>query len=362
MNSAPSYSPHRQPIVGVSSWVQRVQAEISEVAPYPSNVLVCGPTGTGKELIAQEIHNRSSRAEKPFVAVNCAAIAPSLFESLLFGHLKGAFTSADKDTIGYFRAAEGGTLFLDEIGELELSLQAKLLRVLQEGAVTPVGGHDSTEVDVRIVAATNRELLEEAEEGRFRQDLFYRLSVAVIRTCPLVERPEDLQLLSQFLISKVCHGNRMPFKPMSPEAETRLISHNWPGNVRELQNVIERALMRASGPLIEAEDIVFDKKSGPQEPTSEPLSTATNHPTELNQLMRGAVQSLGNWPTMKQFERYLLQMTLERTNYNQTEAARILEMTRGSLYRRVKEHQLERPDTSKSSNLHASNEAVVAVQ
>lgn len=341
-----------QPIVGVSKWAQTIHAEIDGVAPYPSNVLICGPTGTGKELIAQQVHRRSNRSDKPFVAVNCAAIAPSLFESQMFGHVKGAFTSADSDALGYFRAADGGTLFLDEIGELELSLQAKLLRVLQEGAITPVGGHDSVGIDVRIVAATNRNLADEVTRGRFRQDLYYRLAVAMLHTLPLVDRPEDLQLLAQFLITRLCHKDRMPFKPLSPEAEARLLSHIWPGNVRELQNVLERALMLAKGAMVEAKDIVFVQQPGQKDNhRTQDVPTVSAENSELQAL----ASKLGKWPTLKQFERYILQRTLERTSFNQAEAARILDINRGSLYRRVKEYHLSCSNTRQSALEVATN-------
>ncbi|MEM9353519.1 MAG: sigma-54 dependent transcriptional regulator [Planctomycetota bacterium] len=332
-----------RPLVGVSDWARRIQSEISEVAPYPTNILICGPTGTGKEVIARSIHERSPRAEGPFVPVNCAAIAPTLFESHMFGHLKGSFTGASHEALGCFRAADGGTLFLDEIGELELELQAKLLRVLQEQVVTPVGGHEQTPIDVRIVSATNRGLSQEVAKGRFRQDLFYRIAVATLQTVPLAQRPDDLKVLSQFLIARLCRGDRMPFKPLSTEAEERLQLHPWPGNVRELQNVLERALMLAKGSMIEACDIVFDTPAeapghsvaAPPPPEEPPL-----HDSVVNSLVGASGE---RWATMKRLEKWHIEQTLKRTGHNQAEAARLLGMNRGSLRRRIQEFGIEPP-------------------
>ena len=336
-----------RPLIGVSEWARNVQAEIDSVAPYLSSILISGPTGTGKELIARSIHERSTRAGGPFVPVNCAAIAPTLFESHMFGHLKGAFTGASHEAIGCFRAAEGGTLFLDEIGELELELQAKLLRVLQENMVTPVGGHEQAPIDVRVVSATNRDLPREIADGRFRQDLFYRVAVATLRTVSLVDRPDDLQVLSQFLIARLCHGDRMPFKPLSPEAERRLFEHSWPGNVRELQNVLERALMLAKGSTIGAQDIVFDPQATqsivdePEPGRPEKTQRDVEAPLHASVVTRLTETTGARWATMKHVERWHIQETLQRTGGNQAEAARLLGMNRGSLRRRIQEFSIE---------------------
>lgn len=254
---AETQSIHR-PLVGISNWVRRVQSEIQTVAPYPFSVLIIGPSGTGKELIARAIHAKSLRADKPFIAVNCAAITGPLFESHMFGHLKGAFTGSDYAALGCFRAADEGTIFLDEIGELEPDLQAKLLRVLQEGTVTPVGSHEEVSVNVRIVAATNRDLIRDVAAGKFREDLYYRLAVVSLQTLPLCEHLEDLQLLADYLLSGQSVKFGLPFKPLSSEALAKLHAHNWPGNVRELQNVLERASMFAQEEVIQAKNIVFD--------------------------------------------------------------------------------------------------------
>lgn len=326
-----------RPLVGVSSWSKRIQAEIASVAPYPSSVLICGPTGTGKEVIAHSIHNQSDRSDKPFVPVNCAAVAPSLFESQMFGHLKGAFTGASVAAQGCFRAAEGGTLFLDEVGEMPLDLQAKLLRVLQEGMVVPVGGQEQVRIDVRVIAATNRDLIQEIADGRFRQDLFYRLAVVSLNTIPLTERTDDINIISQFLISRLCRDGRMPFKPLSPSAEARLQAHDWPGNVRELQNVLERALLLSRGAMIQAGDIVFDE--APSE--SESYAPRLEATEPLQSVLSSWMKENDRWPTMKELERWHIKMTLEYTNCNQSEAARVLEMHRGSLHRRIKEYGLD---------------------
>ncbi len=342
---AAMFSGVNQPLVGVSDWVRQIQAEIDSVAPYPPNVLISGPTGTGKELIARAIHSQSPRAEKPFVPVNCAALTPTIFESLMFGHVKGAFTGASFSALGSFRAADGGTIFLDEIGEIPVELQAKLLRTLQEHIVLPVGSHQEQPVDVRVIAATNRHLLQEITEDRFREDLYYRLAVVSLQTISLAERTEDLDVLSQFLIAQLCHSNRMSFKSLSTGAELRLRQHNWPGNVRELRNVLERALMLADGGLILPEDIVFDKQAVGCQSNSNAAQLLS---APSDRLPLGLAKTLGqgdanerSWPTMEEVERSHLQMTLEHTNYNQAEAARILKMHRGSVYRRIKQYGLD---------------------
>ena len=354
-----------QPLVGVSDWVRRVQSEIRSISPYPSNVLITGPTGTGKELIARAIHSQSPRSARPFIPVNCAALTPTLFESLMFGHVKGAFTGASFAAMGSFRAADGGTIFLDEIAEIGLELQAKLLRTLQENVVLPVGSHQEVPVDVRVVAATNRHLTQEVTEGRFRQDVYYRLAVVSLHTLPLAERPEDLNVLSQFLIAQLCHGNRMPFKPLSPEAEQHLRQHHWPGNVRELRNVLERALMLAEGPLILSHDIVFDeyvpRRSQPTTASALNSSHRPSGPAEhlaLGSTLRTqlAEETGRSWPTMQDVERWHIQMTLEHTHYNQAEAARILRMHRGSLYRRIKQYGIDVSESHRGRPVSSSHQ------
>ena len=221
--------------------------DVKKVAKTDTTVLVSGETGTGKELIARSIHDSSNRANKPFIKVNCAAIPSSLIESELFGHEQGAFTGATKKRDGRFSVANGGTIFLDEIGELPLELQSKLLRVLQEGEFEPVGSSKTIKVDVRIIAATNRNLLNEVKQGNFREDLYYRLNVFEIELPPLRDRKEDIELLAKVFIEKFSKRDGIILHPLSKDDINKLNSYNWPGNIRELQNVIERAFITSTG-------------------------------------------------------------------------------------------------------------------
>jgi DNA-binding NtrC family response regulator len=233
--------------VGVSPWAEQVRRSIELVAVHQSSVLILGPSGTGKELIARAIHACSMRSKKAFIPVDCAVTTGTLFASHMFGHVKGSFTGATSSTLGCFRAADTGTIFLDEIGEMELELQAKLLRVLQQRVVVPVGAHQEIPVDVRVLAATNRDLSSEVQAGRFREDLFYRLNVVAIRTIPLRERIEDVPVLATKYLAELASRHGMPTGALSPESIEILQQYSWPGNVRELENVLERAVMFSSG-------------------------------------------------------------------------------------------------------------------
>lgn len=237
------------------------------VAQTDVTVFVNGPTGTGKEVLARFIHNHSARAEAPFVAINCAAIPENMLEAILFGHEKGAFTGASTANKGIFRAADGGTLLLDEISEMPMSLQAKLLRVLQEKAVTPIGSHTDIAVDVRVIATTNRNMAEEIREGNFREDLYYRLNVFPLNTSAVADRPADIVPIVTFLLNRHCTAiSNIPW--LEDGAVTKLRDYGWPGNVRELENVLQRALVLASDGRITAADIITDDSlhlmSGPQ--------------------------------------------------------------------------------------------------
>jgi two-component system response regulator PilR (NtrC family) len=240
-------------LIGTSSAMQRVYDLMAQVAATRTSVLVCGESGTGKELVARGIHDLSERREKPFVAVNCGAIPENLLESELFGHVKGSFTGAVNNKPGLFEVAHGGTLFLDEIGDLPQTLQVKLLRALQEKQVRRVGGNADTAVDVRIVTATNRDLHADAQAGRFREDLYYRLNVIQITLPPLRERMEDVPLLAQHFLEKFAREQARPQCRLSDGALARILSHDFPGNVRELENTIERAVALCRGELIEPE-------------------------------------------------------------------------------------------------------------
>ncbi len=245
-------SPKKVPyegMLGESPRMTELKSTIAQVAPTQARVLITGPNGSGKELVAQAIHQNSSRKHRPFIAVNCAAIPTELIESELFGHVKGAFTSAVKDKVGTFEQAHLGTLFLDEIGDMSLSAQAKVLRALQESGIQRVGGDKTIPVDVRFIAATNKYLSQEIAQGRFREDLYHRLSVIVLEVPPLSERLSDLPVLVEYFTQKVCHDQGIPTRIWHQDALSQLAKHPWPGNVRELSNAVERLIILGSDPI-----------------------------------------------------------------------------------------------------------------
>ncbi len=248
-------------IVGESAALRTVLQQIEIVAPTEASVLILGETGTGKELLARAIHEHSLRRERPLITVNCSAVPRELFESEFFGHVKGAFTGALKDRLGRFQLADGGTLFLDEVGEIPLELQSKLLRVLQEGRFERIGEEHTRSVNVRIIAATNRNLQQEVEVGRFRQDLYYRLSVFPITIPPLRERREDIPLLAIHFIARASVRLNSPRARMKPEQVEQLKNYQWPGNIRELQNVIERAVILARGGVLQLDHALPESRS-----------------------------------------------------------------------------------------------------
>jgi formate hydrogenlyase transcriptional activator len=241
-------------IVGSSPVLLSLLRKVDQVAPTDSSVLIYGETGTGKELIARAIHDRSNRKDRPLVKVNCSAISAGLVESELFGHVKGAFTGAFERRIGRFELADGGTIFLDEVGELPLDTQVKLLRVLQEREFEPVGSNKSIRVDVRIICATNRNLQESIKEGKFRSDLYYRLNVFPLHVPPLRERRSDIPQLAMFFLSRYARNLGKRIDGISAAATQKLTNYSWPGNIRELQNLIERALILCNGPTLELEE------------------------------------------------------------------------------------------------------------
>ena len=247
-------------IIGRASSIKKVLELIDKVAPTQARILITGPNGTGKELVAHQIHQKSDRHQFPLIEVNCAAIPSELIESELFGHLKGAFTSAIKDRKGKFEAASQGTLFLDEIGDLSLSAQAKVLRALQESKVQRVGSDKDISVDVRILAATNKNLKKEIEEGRFREDLYHRLAVILIEVPSLAERTDDIPLLADHFISQIAKKDGMPAKKMEPAAMNLLKQYPWSGNVRELRNVIERLMILGDDPITKKNIVQFAPK------------------------------------------------------------------------------------------------------
>ncbi|MEM8678202.1 MAG: sigma-54 dependent transcriptional regulator [Planctomycetota bacterium] len=334
--------------IGQSEWMSSVRSQLRQLAGFNYNVLISGPSGTGKECIARSIHQLSPRFERPFIPVNCAAIPPGLFSSQLFGHEKGAFTGADYASMGCFRAAEGGTIFLDEIGELDLEGQAKLLRVLQERAVTPVGSHESLPIDVRTIAATNRDLVEEVKSGRFRLDLYYRLNVLAIRTKGLADRMEDIEPLANHFLAKTALECGMELKSLTYEALEVLRDYPWPGNVRELENFIERAVVLTQGDLIHPDafpDILEHQATG----THSADRHTPEHQTEVDACPSAAVSETSHagipapWPTLATIEREHLEKTLKETFYNQSAAARLLGIDRKLLGRKIKKHQIVIP-------------------
>ncbi|MGH7648881.1 MAG: sigma-54-dependent transcriptional regulator [Gemmatimonadaceae bacterium] len=294
-----------------------------KVARHPSTVLITGESGTGKELIARLIHDGSPRCEEAFVAVNCGAIPEALLESELFGHVRGSFTGATADKPGLFEEADGGTLFLDEIGELPATLQVKLLRALQEGEVRRVGANLSKHVDVRVIAATNRDLASDVSVGRFRGDLYYRVNVVSIRLPPLRERREDVPELALHFLRR--HNARLGLEVgrISPEAMRMLAGYAWPGNVRELENVIERALVMASGPTIEAVHLV--------DLSSTPTPTASNGAEDADLSVKRRTEQL---------ERALIQRALEQTRGNRTRAAHLLDLSHRALLYKIRDYGL----------------------
>ena len=238
-------------MIGASASIEHLREMIAKVAPTQAGVLITGPNGSGKELVAQSIYQLSERSMMPFVEVNCAAIPSELIDSELFGHKKGSFTSAIKDHKGRFEQADGGTIFLDEIGDMSLAAQAKVLRVLQEKKLIPVGGDKEITVDVRVIAATNKNLQEEIAKGNFREDLYHRLSVIILRVPSLDERKEDIPLLVRHFSEQICSEAGKPVREFAPEAMARLQENSWPGNIRQLRNVVERLLILGGSPVTE---------------------------------------------------------------------------------------------------------------
>jgi two-component system nitrogen regulation response regulator NtrX len=314
-------------MVGASYAIRAVTEKIELVAKTPARVLVTGENGTGKELVAQAIHANSPRAKGPFVEVNCAAIPSELIESELFGHMKGSFTGAVQDRAGKFEQAHGGTLFLDEVGDMSLAAQAKVLRVLQDGVVTRIGGARPTQVDVRVLAATNKNVEAEIAAGRFREDLFYRLNVVPIHVPPLRERREDIPLLIGHFVELLTGPGGLAPRAMGDDAVARLAQLDWPGNVRELRNTIERLLILSNGPRVMADDV--DRLVGRRSDSSE-----------------GGLGSLLDVPTFEEFkhaaERAYLVAKLRAYDWNVSETARALDMPRSNLYKKIERYGLSR--------------------
>ena len=311
-------------IIGRSRAMKELLEMVAMIAPSEATVLVSGESGTGKELIARAIHHNSPRREYPLVVVNCAALTDTLLESELFGHEKGAFTGADRRREGRFMQADGGTLFLDEIGETSAAMQAKLLRVLQEKEIQRVGGEETLPVDVRVLAATNRDLLQAVESGQFREDLFYRLNVVALEIPPLRERHDDIPLLAQHFLGKFAEKNRKDLKGFTPQAMDLLLKYEWPGNVRELENAVERAVILLTG------DHVTEKQL-PMTITR----TLEDEPLAPSQL------DLSRTRPLEEIEKDAILAALEAAGGNKSEAARRLGITRKTLHKKLKRYGAE---------------------
>lgn len=312
-------------IIAKAPAMQKALEMASKVARYPSPVLITGESGTGKELVARLIHNQSERAAGPFVPLNCGAIPESLLEAELFGYSRGAFTGAERERPGLFEAASGGTLFLDELGEMPATLQVKLLRALQEGEVRRLGENSARTVDVRIVAATNKDLEEEIREGRFRRDLFYRIAVVPIHLVPLRQRREEIPLLVSHFVETYNAKLRLEIKGVEPEAMRLLVEYMWPGNVRELENTIERAMVLTTGPRISPDDLPPHIVNPVR-----PLDVPELGDDELSIKKHSAA-----------LERRLITRALERTRGNKTRAAELLELSSRALLYKIRDYGLE---------------------
>lgn len=304
-------------LLGKSKPMREIFDLLERVAPAQSSVLITGESGTGKEVIARTLHQMSPRASKSFVAVNCTAIPETLLESELFGHAKGSFTGADRRKFGLFEEAQGGTLFLDEIGDMEPSLQAKLLRVLQERKIRPVGETKDIDIDVRVIAATHKDIKKAIQEGLFREDLYYRLNVIPVTLPPLRSRKEDIPLLAQHFLDKHAAANNSPVRGFTPVALHLLMERPWPGNVRELENLVERMVVMSRKPLLDGVDI----------PAVET--------TPVEDFYGNLIQDL---PSLEQLEKRYIEFVLVKTGGKKDKASQVLGINRRTLYRKEREY------------------------
>ena len=309
----------RRNLIGRSQAMTSLLETVAQVAPSEATVLITGESGTGKEMIAGAIHFNSFRKGSPFIKINCAAITETLLESELFGHEKGAFTGADRRKEGKFRQADDGSLFLDEVSEMSLAMQVKLLRVLQEREITRVGGNEVIKVNARIIAATNRNLLQDIAVGRFREDLYYRLNVVTLPLPPLRERREDIPLLAQHFLTRFAEMNHKTIKGFTPQAMDRLLKYAWPGNVRELMNAVERGVVLSRSEYLDETEL--------------PWSLSGDGPVEQ---LQGAPPALSGEASLGELEKATILKTLETVEGNKSEAARRLGITRRTLHQKLK--------------------------
>jgi two-component system nitrogen regulation response regulator NtrX len=321
-----------RPILGNSQAIIKIKETIDRVAPTDARVLVTGANGSGKELVARWLHEKSNRSNAPLIEVNCAAIPSELIESELFGHEKGSFTSAIKQRIGKFESASGGTLFLDEIGDMSQSAQAKVLRALQENKITRVGGEKEIDVDVRVVAATNKDLLKEIEAGNFRMDLYHRLSVILIHVPPLVERKDDISLLTQSFLDEICNEYGMPVKKISDAALEALKALPWTGNIRELRNMVERLIILSDKTITDNDVRAFANPSAPVAAGGDTNGAAQTDFDQFN-----------NFQEYKDFaEREYIKFKLEKNNWNVSKTADDIDIQRSHLYSKIEKFGLKR--------------------
>jgi two-component system nitrogen regulation response regulator NtrX len=338
--------PGKGEILGRSRSVQEILGQVAKVAPTNARVLLLGESGTGKELIAQAIHDRSQRTSGPFIKVNCAAIPEELIEAELFGSVKGAFTGAESRE-GKFQAAHGGTLFLDEIGDMSLRVQTKVLRALQEGEIEKVGSNKIINVDVRVIAATNKNLAEEVKAGRFREDLYFRLNVVPIVASPLRERVDDIPLLAAAFVKEYCEQNDLPEKTLDDQVVTLLKRYPWPGNVRELRNQVERLVIMSPGQTVLEHDLSSEIRLGkPQvgEPSSMALAPTSSQPLAPSYDAVSNVAGRSLQDAKREFERTMIRHALDRHDWNVSRAALELGLERTNLHKKIKQLDLTKQE------------------
>lgn len=327
-------------ILGSSESIGKIKETIERVAPTDARVLITGANGSGKELVARWLHEKSNRADSPLIEVNCAAIPSELIESELFGHEKGSFTSAVKQRIGKFELANGGTLFLDEIGDMSLSAQAKVLRALQEHKISRVGGEKELEVNVRVLAATNKDLLKEIEDGNFRMDLYHRLNVINIHVPHLTERVEDIPEIAQNFLEEICKDYGMPAKKINDAAMTALQALPWTGNVRELHNMIERLIILSDKAITEHDVAAFANPGGGTN------IGAANHGSANAQVTRSASPNYDNFNNFQDYKDYaekeFIKFKLEKNNWNVSKTADDIDIQRSHLYSKIEKFGLKR--------------------
>jgi two-component system response regulator HydG len=311
-------------VIGSSPAMHSVVAKLRQIAPTNASVLITGESGTGKELVAKALHINSPRKNKPFVPLNCAELGENVLESELFGHVRGAFTGADRDRIGRFQYANGGTLFLDEIGDMPMTIQVKLLRVLETGEIVRVGTNDPVKVNVRLISATNRDLADAIAEGKFRQDLFHRLKVVSVKLPPLRDRRDDIPLLIDYFLKEFSAAHGKPIRAVTPPVRKVLMGYSWPGNVRELRNVIESMVVMDADGVLDTDDLTEELQqaaSGARGPAGSGVDTLVGKPLE-------------------EIERHYITETLRLSHGNREEASRLLGIGERTLYRKIKEYQI----------------------